>query len=65
MKKDWLFAFRIDAVTLKLLRLLQEKTGDSKSAVIRHLIRQAAEEVGVMARAGSDVAERNGNGEIN
>jgi hypothetical protein len=43
MKKQKTIAFRIDKKTLQCLRLLEEKSGNSWSVIIRNLIRQAAE----------------------
>jgi predicted DNA-binding protein len=43
MKKQRTIAFRIDDKTLQYLQLLEEKSGNAKSVIIRNLIRQAAE----------------------
>ena len=43
MKKEKTVAFRIDRKTLQCLQVLEEKSGNAKSVIIRNLIRQAAE----------------------
>ncbi len=63
--KSRLFAFRADEATLKLLEMLAEKAGEAMSVLLRGWIRQAAEVAGLSPSSASDVAEGNGNGEIN